>query len=108
MSIHAEHQKFEKDALASLARIEKALQIQRKEIKKMALDITALQNAVAAEVTVEQKAIALLATLTAQIQTLITEAGNAVDPAALQALVDSMTASQAALAAAVASATPAA
>jgi hypothetical protein len=100
--------KLVSDVLASLARIEKALQIQRKEIKKMALDITALQNAVAAEVTVEQKAIALLATLTAQIQTLITEAGNAVDPAALQALVDSMTASQAALAAAVASATPAA
>lgn len=74
----------------------------------MALDITALQTAVANETTVEQSAVTLISGLAAQIQALITSSGNTVDPAALQAIVDKMTASQTALAAAVTANTPAA
>ena len=74
----------------------------------MALDISKLQAAVANETTVEQSAITLLTTLSAEIQTLINASGNTVDPAALQAIVDSMNTSQAALAAAVTANTPAA
>lgn len=70
------------------------------------LDISALTAAVANEKTVEQSAVTLLGTLAAEIQSLITASGNTVDPAALQALVDQMTASQTALAAAVAQNTP--
>lgn len=40
---------FKRQVLASLARIEKALQTEQKEITTMALDITALQTAVANE-----------------------------------------------------------
>lgn len=74
----------------------------------MALDITALQTAVANETTVENSAVALIGGLAARIQALIESSGNTVDPKALQALVDNMTASQTALAAAVAANTPAA
>ena len=66
-----------------------------------------LTAAVAAEKTVEQSAITLIGGLAQQIKTLIANSGNTVDPAALQALVDQMTASQASLAAAVTANTPA-
>ena len=79
-----------------------------KGIERMALDISKLQAAVAAETTVEQSAVTLIGTLAGEIQTLINASGNTVDPAALQALVDQMTASQASLAAAVTANTPAA
>ena len=79
-----------------------------KENTQMALDITALQTAVANETTVEKSAITLIGGLAAQIQTLIDESQDEVDPAALQALVDQMTASQTALATAVTANTPAA
>ena len=79
-----------------------------KEQKQMKLDITALQTAVANETTVEKSAITLIGGLAAQIQTLIDESQDEVDPAALQALVDQMTASQTDLVAAVVRNTPAA
>jgi len=63
-----------------------------------------LQAAVAADAAVDTSAIALIQGLAAQIQTLI-NAGA--DPAALQALVDSINASSGELAAAVAANTPA-
>ena len=85
-----------------------ALKLTNTEITEMALDITALQTAVASETTVEQSAITLIQGMAAQIQTLINNSGNTVDPAALQALVTSMTNSQQSLAAAVAANTPAA
>ena len=62
-----------------------------------------LQAAVAADAAVDTSAIALIQGLAAQIQTLIT-AGS--DPAALQALVDSINSSTAALADAVTANTP--
>jgi hypothetical protein len=67
----------------------------------MAVSLDALTAAVEAESTVEQSAITLIGGLAAQIQDLIAKSGNTVDPVALQALVDKMTASQTALAAAV-------
>jgi hypothetical protein len=80
----------------------------KQELTKMALDISALTTAVANETTVEQSAITLVGGLAAQIQTLINNSGNTVDPVALQALVTQMTNSQTALAAAVAANTVAA
>jgi hypothetical protein len=67
----------------------------------MAVSLDALTAAVEAESTVEQSAITLIGGLAAQIQDLIAKSGNTVDPVALQALVDKMTASQTALAVAV-------
>jgi hypothetical protein len=67
----------------------------------MAVSLDALTAAVEAESTVEQSAITLIGGLAGQIQDLIAKSGNTVDPVALQALVDKMTASQTALAAAV-------
>jgi len=78
-----------------------------KEIHQMALDLTALTNAVNAEKTVEQSAITLLSGLTSQIQSLIAASGNTVDPAALQAIVDQVNSDASTLAAAVAANTPA-
>ena len=78
-----------------------------KEIQQMALDLTALTDAVNAEKTVEQSAITLLNGLTSQIAQLIAASGNTVDPAALQAIVDQVTADTSTLAAAVAANTPA-
>jgi hypothetical protein len=75
--------------------------IESNQEKIMAL-LDNLTAAVTNETTVEQSAITLIAGLAAQIQTLINNSGNTVDPVALQKLVDAMTASQAALAAAVA------
>ena len=70
----------------------------------MAIDITALQAAVANETTVDSSVEALITQVVAQensmagqIQTLIAASGNSVDPVALQALVDTMTANAAAL-----------
>jgi hypothetical protein len=77
-------------------------------LNAMALDITALETAVANETTVEASAVTLIQGLAEQIQTLINNSGNTVDPVALQALVDKMTAAQTALAAAVSANTPAA
>ena len=56
-----------------------------KVVNKMALDITALQAAVAKQTTVEQSAVTLLTTLTTEIKAL---AANTVDPATVQALND--------------------
>src|ERR1043166_3129830 len=67
----------------------------------MAGSLYALTAGVEAESTGEQSAITLIGGLAAQIQDLIAKSGNTVDPVALQALVDKMTASQTALAAAV-------
>lgn len=70
----------------------------------MALDITALQTAVANETTVDESVETLITqvvaqetSMAAQIQTLIGQSGNTVDPAALQAIVNTMTANAAAL-----------
>jgi hypothetical protein len=73
----------------------------------MALDLQALKDAVAAEKTVEDSAVALLTGLTAQIADLIAKSGNTVDPADLQAIVDQVKADTADLAAAVSANTPA-
>jgi hypothetical protein len=75
----------------------------------MALDLTALEAAVAANTAVDQSASILLTGLTAKIQELINAAGNA-DPALvakLQALADQITADNATLSASVAQNTPA-
>jgi hypothetical protein len=72
------------------------------------LDLTALKTAVANEKTVEDSAIQLIQGIAAQLKALISQSGNTVDPATLQTIVDSMTAEQSALAAAVAANTPAA
>jgi len=74
----------------------------------MALDLTALTQAVNDEKTVEQSAITLLNGLTKQIADLVAASGNTVDPAALQAIVDQVNADKQALADAVAANTPAA
>lgn len=68
-------------------------------------DIIDLQNAVAAETTVEQSAITLIQSLASQL-TAALASGN--PTAAVEAVVTTMTANQTALAAAVAANTPAA
>jgi uncharacterized coiled-coil protein SlyX len=73
-----------------------------KEIKKMALDLTVLTEEVARLETVEASAVALVKALADEV------AANVNDPAALQALVDRIKASDDTLAAAVAANTPAA
>ena len=67
-----------------------------------------LTAAVAAETTVDQSAVTLINGMAAQIQTLINNSGNTVDPVALQNLVNQMTANATPLAAAVTANTPAA
>jgi hypothetical protein len=79
----------------------------KQEIKKMALSLDALTQAVADEKTVEDSAIALLGGLTSKINDLIAASGNSVDPAALQAIVDELNTNKAALSAAVVLNTPA-
>ena len=93
---------------AKLDQILAILNTQQKEIGTMALDITALQTAVANETTVDASVEALLTQLAAQIQTLIANSGNTVDPAALQAIVTQMQTNAATLSAAVTANTPAA
>jgi len=68
----------------------------------MALDLSALEAEVARDQTVNASAITLLSSLAAQLEALKN------DPAAIQALADSLKASQDALAAAVVANTPAA
>jgi hypothetical protein len=92
----------------TLERIESKIDTLTLEISKitegvtqMALDISALQTAVANETTVEQSAIVLINGLVSQIQTLINSSGNTVDPTVLQGLVNQMVASQTSLASAV-------
>lgn len=74
----------------------------------MALDITALQTAVANETTVDNSVLTLISGLAAQITDLIAASGNTVDPVALQAIVTQMTTNAAGLQAAVSANTPAA
>ena len=83
------------------------LQTLKKGQITMALDITALQAAVANQTTVDASVETLITGMAAQIQTLINASGSTVDPAALQALVNTMTQNNAALQAAVVANTPA-
>jgi hypothetical protein len=78
------------------------------EIKTLMLDITALTAAVANETTVEASAETLLTNISAELQTLIANSGNTVDPAALAAIVATINANSSNLAQAVVTATPAA
>ena len=68
----------------------------------MTIDLQSLKDAVAANTTVDQSAVALMTGLTAKIQELIDASGTAVDPTELQAIVDQINADNASLAAAVA------
>lgn len=74
---------------------------------KIVLSLQNLTDAVAAAKTVEDSAITLLNGLTTELQQLIAQSGNTVDPAALQAVVDGITAETQTLAAAVTANTPA-
>ncbi len=94
--------------LAGLLAVWQRLTQLTKEIKKMAIDLTALTTAVNDEKTVEESAITLLTGLSQKIADLIAASGNTVDPAALQAIVDEINTNKAALAAAVSANTPAA
>lgn len=78
----------------------------RKE-RQMAVDLSALQAEVERDRTVDESAKTLLEGLTAKINELIAASGNTVDPAALQALVDSIKSNTDNLAAAVSANTPA-
>jgi hypothetical protein len=84
------------------ASIELLNRILNKEIVIMAT-LVDIQNAVAAETTVEQSVITLLGTISADLQAAI--AAN--DPVAMQAVVDSLNTNAANLAAAVVANTPA-
>jgi len=70
----------------------------------MAVDLSALTQAVTDEVTVEESALTLIAGLAAQIATLAAQ--PTVDPAALQALADKLNAEKTKLAAAITANTP--
>jgi hypothetical protein len=61
-------------------------------VNKMAVSLAALQTAVANETTIDASVETLVSGMAAQIQQLINASGNTVDPVALQALVDTMTA----------------
>jgi hypothetical protein len=74
----------------------------RRGSRSIMADLTGLQQAVANETTVEQSAITLLNGLAEQLK----NAGT--DPVAIQAVVDSINSSSAALAAAITANTPAA
>lgn len=78
------------------------------KIDKLMLDISALTAAVANETTVEASAETLLVNISGQLQTLIANSGDTVDPAALQAIVATINANSGNLAQAVATNTPAA
>ena len=73
----------------------------------MALSLDALRAEVERNTTVDGSAVVLLQGLSAKVQELINASGNAVDPAELQALVDSIKASTDSLAGAVVANTPA-
>lgn len=74
----------------------------------MALDLSELRAAVAANNEVDQSAITLLNGLTMKLDELIAASGNTVDPADLAALVSELKASTGSLATAVSENTPAA
>jgi hypothetical protein len=87
---------------SELADIKAALAIITSQGLSIMTDLTNITTAVANETTVDQSAITLLNSLSAQIASLKN------DPVALQALADSLTTNSTALAAAVAANTPAA
>ena len=74
----------------------------------MAFDLTALQSAVANETTVDQSVLALINNFTGQLNTLLANSGNTVNPADIQAIVTTMQNNAASLTAAVSANTPAA
>lgn len=93
------------------SKIDAILELQKvanKELVKIMLDLTALQTAVANEKSVEDSVVTLLGQLSQKITDLINQSGNTVDPAALQAIVDSINANKDTLASAVTANTPAA
>lgn len=89
----------EREILRRLDAIERLI---IRETKRMANDLSAIQAAVTNETTVEASAITLLQNLSAQLTSLKN------DPAAIQALADSINANATSLAAAVTANTPAA
>ena len=88
--------------LILVSRIESVLAVLTMKQEQIMADLTALTAEVERNTTVDESAIALLTGLAAQIEALKT------DPAALQALADTMRGSSDALAAAVLANTPAA
>lgn len=96
------------DALTrQLDRIESVSRATYGKVWTMALDLTALRDAVAADTAVDTSAITLLNGLTAKIQELIDNSQNTVDPAELQGIVDAIKGTTDGLAAAVQANTPA-
>ena len=85
-----------------ICRVERSITALTERIKAMSVDLQALKDAVAANTAVDQSAITLLTGLTAKIQELINASGPTVDPAELQAIVDTINADNASLGAAVA------
>lgn len=101
---------YSKMALATksdIATIINLINVLQKGINQMAFDLTALKNAAQQETTVEQSAIALLQNLTSQLQTLIANSGNSVNPADIQAIVNQLNNNATTLASAVTANTPA-
>jgi len=94
---HEEVPSWARGLLASNARLESGM-------KSIMASLADIQAAVAAEKTVEASVVALLTTLSADLQAAV--ASN--DPAAMQAVVDGINANAAALSAAVTQNTPAA
>ena len=82
-------------------------QLQKGQATAM-LDLSTLTDAVAAIETVDESVETLLSSLTAEIQTLIDQNANTVDPAQLQSLVDRLNNARGQHAAAVVANTPAA
>jgi len=85
-----------------------ALGVQSKELQTMAVDITALQTAVANETTVDASVETLLTNLAAQIATLSAASTDPATQTALNGLVTTMQTNATTLAAAVTANTPAA
>lgn len=81
---------------------------QKETLTTVMIDLSQLQQAVTDEKTVEDSVVTLLGTLSSKISELIAASGNAVDPAALQDIVNQINNNKAALAAAVTANTPAA
>ncbi len=98
--IHIHHHDHHYDDLDE-GRLADAVESLSERITRMALDLTALRDAVAENTAVDQSAIQLLNTLLDEVESLKG------DPAAIQALVDDIRASNATLGAAVAAGTPA-
>ena len=94
---HHDHHHGDLDA----GRLADAVESLSERITRMALDLTELRDAVAENTAVDQSAIQLLNTLLDEVESLKG------DPAAIQALVDDIRASNATLGAAVAAGTPA-